>query len=635
MNMGCSNGALPKVIHIDIATTSTTEQCDKEQQQTIIEMERKILLRTPPPSSTRGILKPSSYHRKNSSGSLNSNSAPAIPALMLSPYTNTNTNANANANAYASTPPKLSASTDNHAGADLKAKANVVATPSTVGTNESSLDSEINCKDHDDDIHGITQSPDNSLDRIICNLDSSITNNTNHSPQRPSSVLLSTPAFTTSTNQNEHHEHHYEEEEWLRTRHARIKHIEDLNERIKAAKARKLVERKAYRREDKLLLRLARELKTTSKQVNETAWKIQQLEETNERLQEDTARSQRELHQLKSTVTPTLQQRLLSEHQVMLENDKSKHRFVLRDQSTSLEALNTAHQLRCQELCESVLDANAQVDRLLAALVLLEEKGDNKDKKGTGTGTTSGPRSPRRNTSTRITGSPTRRWRKGSNIISTRTRSKSSSNNSNPKAHWRMLGTVVLFGIVVVGAVLAIAAVTVTIGNGNGATTTRNGNADNGNNFHNNGQIAAMMAEEALVLQPQQPCEVPDQKLDGTTVAAIADDDLLLAAQTLTSGRNINNSNNHNGLVCAKQPVMNSINDKVDGRSVTGKTTTTISIGDPAARTASTATSEGAEATTSSSEKRNRRRPKAKQWVASVVRLVADGTTLGTITHRK
>jgi hypothetical protein len=52
---------------------------------------------------------------------------------------------------------------------------------------------------------------------------------------------------------------------------------EDLNERINNAKARKLVERKAYRREDKLLLRLARQLKTVSKRSRENAIGIQMV----------------------------------------------------------------------------------------------------------------------------------------------------------------------------------------------------------------------------------------------------------------------------------------------------------------------------------------------------------------------
>ena len=58
---------------------------------------------------------------------------------------------------------------------------------------------------------------------------------------------------------------------------ARIKHIEDLNERINNAKARKLVERKAYKREDKLLLRLARQLKTVSKRSRDNAIGIQMV----------------------------------------------------------------------------------------------------------------------------------------------------------------------------------------------------------------------------------------------------------------------------------------------------------------------------------------------------------------------
>lgn len=55
---------------------------------------------------------------------------------------------------------------------------------------------------------------------------------------------------------------------------ARIKHIEDLTERIREAKARKLVERRAYRKEDRLLLRFARQLKAVCKESRENALNI-------------------------------------------------------------------------------------------------------------------------------------------------------------------------------------------------------------------------------------------------------------------------------------------------------------------------------------------------------------------------
>ena len=55
---------------------------------------------------------------------------------------------------------------------------------------------------------------------------------------------------------------------------ARIKHIEDLTERIREARARKLVERRAYRKEDRLLLRFARQLKAVCKESRENALNI-------------------------------------------------------------------------------------------------------------------------------------------------------------------------------------------------------------------------------------------------------------------------------------------------------------------------------------------------------------------------
>jgi hypothetical protein len=116
----------------------------------------------------------------------------------------------------------------------------------------------------------ITKNSSNSIDKSNNNSMSSsvmsVTSNTTSSTSVSTATATSTSVCSNNAGAKEELQ-----------RCARIKHIEDLNERINHARARKLVERKAYRREDKLLLRLARQLKTVSKRSRDNGIGIQMV----------------------------------------------------------------------------------------------------------------------------------------------------------------------------------------------------------------------------------------------------------------------------------------------------------------------------------------------------------------------
>mmetsp|Transcript_21252 Transcript_21252/g.50517 ORF Transcript_21252/g.50517 Transcript_21252/m.50517 type:complete len:566 (-) Transcript_21252:125-1822(-) len=144
---------------------------------------------------------------------------------------------------------------------------------------------------------------------------------------------------------------------------ARIKHIENLNERINNAKARRLVERKAFRREDKLLLRLARQLKSISKQIREDAMKIHMLEESNRLREKAYNHSLDDLNKLRSDRI-VLIERLRVRMEEALADDREQLARVLRVQKAELEAHKRNHQFHCQALCESVLEADNDLERM-------------------------------------------------------------------------------------------------------------------------------------------------------------------------------------------------------------------------------------------------------------------------------
>ena len=154
----------------------------------------------------------------------------------------------------------------------------------------------------------------------------------------------------------------------------RINHIKVLNERISEAKARKLVERKAYRREDKLLMRLARQMKTVSKRRREIFMNMERLKETHKFSEDRYNGVRKELEDLKAS-RMSLNEDLRAEKQRMLLIDREKRERILRVQKAEFEAHTRSHQLNCQELCESILIANNEVDRLRT--ILEERTSDN------------------------------------------------------------------------------------------------------------------------------------------------------------------------------------------------------------------------------------------------------------------
>jgi hypothetical protein len=92
---------------------------------------------------------------------------------------------------------------------------------------------------------------------------------------------------------------------------------------------------------------------------------MQQLEESNQFCEDIYSRSLTEVKNLKSSRS-LLKERLLAEQQTKLADFREKRDRILRVQNAELEAHKRSHQFNCQELCESVLEANNELDRLRA-----------------------------------------------------------------------------------------------------------------------------------------------------------------------------------------------------------------------------------------------------------------------------
>jgi len=252
-----------------------------------------------------------------------------------------------------------------------------VSTPTTVGTNESldNLDDNMSqsssCGSSTIGSAGTlgttsTEGIKNAIDRIIrdkSNNNNKKSNGGDNTLRSSTSIASSSTSSTSMTTSSSTASVVSAKEVVQRS--ARIKHIEDLNERINAAKARILVERKAYRREDKLLLRLARQLKTISKSCRENANNTQMLEESN-RFCED--RYNLTLQELKDLISyrSSLEERLLAEKQIKLADDRERRERIIRVQNAELEAHKRSHRFWCQTLCESILEANNELDRFRA-----------------------------------------------------------------------------------------------------------------------------------------------------------------------------------------------------------------------------------------------------------------------------
>lgn len=61
-----------------------------------------------------------------------------------------------------------------------------------------------------------------------------------------------------------------------------------------------------------------------------------------------------------------LQEKLAAQHQQKLQEDREHRNKILRVQDSELEAHKRKHQFNCQSLCESILEANNELDRMRA-----------------------------------------------------------------------------------------------------------------------------------------------------------------------------------------------------------------------------------------------------------------------------
>jgi hypothetical protein len=146
-------------------------------------------------------------------------------------------------------------------------------------------------------------------------------------------------------------------------RNARIKHIEDLNERIQEAKQNKIITKNKYKKEDKLILKLARNLKRSCNETVKNELKIKHLEEENEQIKTNWLNTRKELNELKH-IRIQIENKLQTNHQQHLEKERIRQNTILDDQKQQLIKTNTDHQLYCHELCVNVLDANTELNRL-------------------------------------------------------------------------------------------------------------------------------------------------------------------------------------------------------------------------------------------------------------------------------
>ncbi|VEU39130.1 unnamed protein product [Pseudo-nitzschia multistriata] len=554
---GRQNDAPPRVIHI---TANVNSEEPRGGSGNGNGNRHKGILQTPTKTSgvPCGILKPSSYHRRGASSDKNKSNSDS---------------------------------------------SNTPSTVHTTWTNDSNSSSTSTSSD---------STETRSLDRIICNLHakhgSTDGSSQSSSSARGNSSHLPPPSATNTITATTPREQ--------KLREARIRHIEDLNERIKAAKARKLVERKAYRREDRLLLKLARELKVASKKLHSRALDIKQVEESNRFLEERLARTKQELCELRAS-RPELEHRLKSESMVRVANERSKHQFQLAVQDEKLESVKTTHQLRCQELCESVLDANFELDRLRGCL-----GGDNNK-------ATSTPPS-----------SPSRRRRAGT--------AKTTIGSTPERAQWwRTTGGTVLL---VCGLAMVIAMALFVDGNGHRAAGKMRSHSVPSAGL----SMEFVPSSESASLRESidsAPKALPYSRILALEDSAAISNDLLApiavhaigVGSTASPDETTNKSQGFDTIVRKELSVNRSISSRgTSSREVIedGPVVATRNPVDVVSTDCPLPIALGTEGRLGNTclgptVERKRRFPGPNEFAASVARLVLDGTTLGTINRRE
>ena len=89
------------------------------------------------------------------------------------------------------------------------------------------------------------------------------------------------------------------------------------------------------------------------------------MEESNQFCEELYNRAQEELKELKAS-RALLEECLHAERETKLAADREQRDRILRVQNAELEAHKRSHQYNCMELCEAVLEANKDLERMQA-----------------------------------------------------------------------------------------------------------------------------------------------------------------------------------------------------------------------------------------------------------------------------
>jgi hypothetical protein len=328
---------LPKVIHFTSSSSSAVTDSSSSSNAnadadyiTPIKSSKSFPIRSP--QRQHGILKSSSYKKKSFNNdvsstpstvatvetimSFDSNSSASASASASGGTVNTSSVTSSNSSASAETTPISSSSSSSLAVLVATRPAALFATPPRLRLSSSSV----------------------SLSTVDSST-SSFSTSTSNSKTSSSTVLTE------------------------KQRNARIKHIEDLNERIQEAKQNKIITKNKYKKEDKLILKLARNLKRSCNETVKNELKIKHLEEENEQIKTNWLNTRKELNELKH-IRIQIENKLQTNHQQHLEKERIRQSTILDDQKQQLVKTNTDHQLYCHELCVNVLDASTDLNRL-------------------------------------------------------------------------------------------------------------------------------------------------------------------------------------------------------------------------------------------------------------------------------
>jgi len=139
-----------------------------------------------------------------------------------------------------------------------------------------------------------------------------------------------------------------------------------LNERIANAKTQRSIERSKSKSENVNIIKTAKKLKKVYRELRENYEKMKELKEINKCLKWYIRQSKSELKELQRSRKPeNVKQNFgCPERDAKLRRERAKLDAVLREQKSLVERTKFRHQLKCTVLCESVLEANDELERL-------------------------------------------------------------------------------------------------------------------------------------------------------------------------------------------------------------------------------------------------------------------------------